>query len=140
MLIDEMGGVLAADETCMGDRFMYDPLVIADPSFDGIMRAMANRYIRPCTCPTFWDASTRIFRLKQMVKDNRVEGIIYHVLRGCMVYDFEYHIIEREMDALNIPIIRVESDYNEEDIEQLRVRIEAFVELIKLGGGAECIS
>jgi benzoyl-CoA reductase/2-hydroxyglutaryl-CoA dehydratase subunit BcrC/BadD/HgdB len=134
MLIDEMGGALVADETCMGDRFMYDPLVIADPSFDGVMRAMANRYIRPCTCPTFWDASARIFRLKQMVKDNKVDGVVYHVLRGCLVYDFEYQIIEREFDKLKIPIIRLESDYNDEDIEQLRVRIEAFIELIKFGG------
>jgi len=135
MLIDELGGALVADETCMGDRFMYDPLVIADPSFDGVMRAMANRYIRPCTCPTFWDASTRIFRLKQMISDNKVDGVIYHVLRGCLVYDFEYHIIERELDAIGVPVIRVESDYNEEDIEQLRVRIEAFIELLKLSRG-----
>lgn len=33
---------------------------------------------------------------------------------------------------MDIPIIRVESDYNEEDVEQLRIRIEAFIELIKL--------
>jgi len=137
LLIDEMGGALVADETCMGDRFMYDPLVIADPSFDGVMRALANRYLRPCTCPTFWDASTRIFRLKQMIKDNKVQGVIYHVLRGCLVYDFEYNIIERELDTLGVPIIRVESDYNEEDIEQLRVRIEAFIELLKLARPAK---
>jgi len=131
MLIDEMGGALIADETCMGDRFMYDPLVVVDKSFDGIMRAMANRYIRPCSCPTFCDVSTRIFRLKQMVKDNQVEGVVYHVLRGCFVYDFEYTIVERELNSIGVPVIRVESDYNEEDIEQLRVRIEAFIELLK---------
>ena len=33
---------------------------------------------------------------------------------------------------LDIPVIRLESDYNEEDVEQLRIRIEAFIELIKL--------
>ena len=41
------------------------------------------------------------------------------------------------MGKLGIPIIRVETDYNEEDIEQLRIRIEAFVELIKLRDAAE---
>ncbi|MCL2212356.1 MAG: 2-hydroxyacyl-CoA dehydratase family protein [Oscillospiraceae bacterium] len=137
MLIDEMGGALIADETCMGDRFMYDPLVVTDPSFDGIMRAMANRYIRPCSCPTFVDVSTRIYRLKQMVKDNNVEGVIYHVLRGCMVYDFEYNIVERELAKDGIPVIRVESDYNEEDIEQLRIRTEAFIELLKFSRPAK---
>ena len=134
LLIEETGGALAADETCMGERFLYDPLAISDYTFDGIIRAMANRSIRPCTCPTFFDSSTRIHRLKQMIKDNRIDGIVYHVLRGCLVYDFEYQTIETEMNKLGIPIIRVETDYNEEDIEQLRIRIEAFVELIKLKG------
>lgn len=134
LLIEEMGGALVADETCMGDRFLYDPIAVSDNTFDGIMRAIANRAIRPCTCPTFCDTSTRIYRLKQMIKVNQVEGIVYHVLRGCLVYDFEYQLIENEMSKLGIPIIRVESDYNEEDIEQLRVRIEAFIELIKLKG------
>ncbi len=135
LLIEETGGALAADETCMGERFLYDPLAVWDRSFDGYMRAMATRSIRPCTCPTFWDSSTRLYRLKQMIRDNRVDGIVYHVLRGCLVYDFEYQLIEEEMGKLGIPIIRVETDYSEEDIEQLRIRIEAFVELIKLREG-----
>ena len=137
LLIEEMGGALVADETCMGERFLYDPLAVWDHSFDGYIRAMATRSIRPCTCSTFFDSSTRIYRLKQMVKDHQVEGIVYHVLRGCLVYDFEYQLIEEEMGKLGIPIIRVETDYNEEDIEQLRIRIEAFVELIKLRDAAE---
>lgn len=132
LLIEETGGALVADETCMGERFLYDPLAVCDQSFDGYLRAMAARSIRPCTCPTFLDSSTRIYRLKQMIKDHRIEGIVYHVLRGCLVYDFEYQMLEEEMEKLGIPIIRVETDYNEEDIEQLRIRIEAFVELIKL--------
>lgn len=140
LLIEETGGALVADETCMGERFLYDPLAVWDQSFDGYMRAMATRSIRPCTCPTFWDSSTRIYRLKQMVKENQVEGIVYHVLRGCLVYDFEYQLIEEEMEKLGIPIIRVETDYNEEDIEQLRIRIEAFVELIKLKDTTKGIS
>lgn len=132
LLIEEMGGSLVADETCMGERSLYDPAVVVDQSFDGMMRALANRYTRPCTCPTFVNNDQRIFRIKQMIKDHQVEGVIYHVLRGCLVYDFEYQMLEEELGKLNVPIIRVESDYNEEDIEQLRIRIEAFIELIKL--------
>jgi benzoyl-CoA reductase/2-hydroxyglutaryl-CoA dehydratase subunit BcrC/BadD/HgdB len=70
--------------------------------------------------------------LKQLIKDNQIQGVIYHVLRGCLVYDFEYKKLEDELGKLDIPVIRLESDYNEEDVEQLRIRIEAFIELIKL--------
>lgn len=132
LLIEEMGGILVGDETCMGERSVYDPTVVVDQSFDGLIRSLANRYTRPCTCPTFVDNSQRIYRIKQMIKDHQVQGVVYHVLRGCLVYDFEYQSIEEELGKLGIPVIRVESDYNEEDIEQLRIRIEAFIELIKL--------
>ena len=131
LLIEEMGGVLVADETCMGDRGIYDPVSVADDSFDGIMRALANRYILPCSCPTFVKNKQRLFKIKQMIKDYKVEGVIYHVLRGCLVYDYEYTIVEEMLNEMEIPVIRVETDYNEEDIEQLRIRIEAFNEMIK---------
>lgn len=132
LLIEEMGGVLAADETCMGERGLYDPVSVIDGSFDGMMRALASRYTKPCTCPVFVDNSQRIYRIKQMIKENKIQGVIYHVLRGCLVYDYEYQLMEEAMEKIDIPIIRVESDYNEEDVEQLRIRIEAFIELIKL--------
>lgn len=132
LLIEETGGIVAGDETCMGERGMWDPAVITDNSFDGMMNALANRALRPCPCPTFADNSQRIYRIKQLIKENQIQGVIYHVLRGCLVYDFEYKRIEDELGKLGIPVIRLESDYNEEDIEQLRIRIEAFIELIKL--------
>ena len=132
LLIEEMGGVFAADETCMGERGLYDPVSVIDPSFDGMMRALASRYTKPCTCPVFVDNSQRIYRIKQMIKEHKIQGVIYHVLRGCLVYDYEYQLMEEAMGKMDIPIIRVESDYNEEDVEQLRIRIEAFIELIKM--------
>lgn len=132
LLIEEMGGVLAADETCMGERGLYDPVSVIDASFDGMMRSLASRYTKPYTCPVFVDNSQRIYRIKQMIKEHKIQGVIYHVLRGCLVYDYEYQLMEDAMGKMDIPIIRVESDYNEEDVEQLRIRIEAFIELIKM--------
>ena len=134
LLIEEMGGLLAADETCMGERGLYDPPAVADRTVDGMLRALANRSTRPCTCPTFTDNKRRVFRIRQLIKDYRIQGVIYHVLRGCLVYDYEYLALEEEMGKIGIPIIRVETDYNEEDVEQLRIRVEAFLELIKYGG------
>ena len=132
LLIEQMGGSLAADETCMGERSLYDPVVMVDRSFQGLLRSLANRYIRACTCPVFSDNRQRVERVLHMVREHKVQGVIYHVLRGCLVYDYEYPILEKALENQGIPVIRVESDYNEEDIEQLRIRVEAFIELIKL--------
>ena len=135
LLIEEAGGMVVADETCMGERGMSDPVVPVDASFDGLMRSLAIRSLRPCTCPTFADNSQRIYRLRQMVRDYHVEGVIYHVLRGCLVYDYEFRLVEDELESMGIPVIRLESDYTDQDVEQLRIRSEAFVETIKLKKG-----
>lgn len=137
LLIEEAGGIVVADETCMGERGLSDPVVPVDTSFDGLMRSLAIRALRPCPCPTFWDNTQRIYRLRQMVRDYHVEGVIYHVLRGCLVYDYEYRLMEEELERMGIPVIRIESDYTDEDSEQIRIRTEAFVEMIKLGKGPQ---
>jgi benzoyl-CoA reductase/2-hydroxyglutaryl-CoA dehydratase subunit BcrC/BadD/HgdB len=131
LLLEEMGGVIVADETCMGERGLYDPASVTESSVDGMMRSLAVRQILPCTCPTFVQNDQRIFKLKQMAEDFKVDGVIYHVLRGCLVYDFEFPAVEAALGELGIPVIRLETDYNEEDVEQLRVRLEAFIEMIK---------
>jgi benzoyl-CoA reductase/2-hydroxyglutaryl-CoA dehydratase subunit BcrC/BadD/HgdB len=131
LLIEELGGVWVADETCMGDRGLYDPVAVTEAGFDGLMRGLAARQILPCTCPSFVQNRQRIFKLKQMIADFKVDGVIYHVLRGCLVYDFEFQAVETTLREMEIPVIRVETDYNEEDVEQMRIRLEAFIEMIK---------
>ena len=58
---------------------------------------------------------------------------MYHVLKGCISYDFEVLRLEKELKQQGIPMLRVETDYNPEDVEQLRTRIEAFIEMLKTG-------
>ena len=82
LLIEEMGGALVADETCMGERGAYDPPAIVDQSTDGIMRALANKSTRPCTCPTFTDNKRRIYRIMQMLEDYNGQARYSHYPRG----------------------------------------------------------
>ena len=131
LIIEEQGGIIAADETCLGDRGTSDLVSVCDDSLNGYYRALANRYVRACSCPVFPDNENRIHKIEKMLNEDHIDGIIYHVLRGCLVYDYEFEQIEKCFSAKGIPVIRLESDYNEEDIEQLRIRIEAFIEMIK---------
>lgn len=130
-LIEQMGGVVVCDESCMGDRYLYDPVGFGERTLREQMTGLASRYLMPCTCPSFAPNEDRLIKLGQMVEDYRVDGIIHHVLKGCIIYDFEIHRVERVMKEKGIPVLRVETDYNPEDVEQLRTRIEAFVEMLK---------
>ena len=130
-LLEEMGAVIVADESCMGSRYLYDPVGITEKSMTDMMVGIAARYLMPCVCPSFAPNEDRLFRLLQMIEEFNVDGIIYHVLKGCIVYDFELIRVEKIMKEKNIPVLRIETDYSPEDIEQLRTRIEAFVEMLE---------
>ncbi len=129
-LVEEMGAVIVADESCMGSRYLYDPVGITEKSLADMMVGIAARYIMPCVCPSFAPNEDRLYRLLQMVDEFNIHGIIYHVLKGCVIYDFELIRVERIMKKKNIPLLRVETDYSPEDIEQLRTRVEAFIEML----------
>lgn len=129
-LIEEMGAVIVADESCMGDRYLYDPVGITEKSMKDMMVGIAARYLMPCVCPSFSPNEDRLYRLLQMAEEFRIDGIIYYVLKGCIIYDFELIRVEESMKEKGVPVLRIETDYNPEDIEQLRTRIEAFVEVL----------
>lgn len=82
--------------------------------------------------PAFVDNSSRSEYVESLYKNVHIDGVIYHVLKGQIDYDFDLPYFENFFGAKNIPVFRLETDYNHQDIEQLRVRSEAFVEMISV--------
>ena len=64
------------------------------------------------------------------IKSGRIEGVIFHILKGQIEYDFELERFEAMLSKHNIPVFRLETDYQYQDVEQLRIRMEAFSEML----------
>lgn len=65
-----------------------------------------------------------------LVKQLHPDGIVCHILKGQIEYDFELPYIERAAEEACIPVFRLETDYQYQDMEQLRIRMEAFGEML----------
>ena len=130
-MLEELGAQIVGDESCLSGRLLYDPVVPKDHSQESMLRALAARYISACTCPVFDDVEDRETEIFEKVKKSGAEGIIYHVLRGCTPYDFELAMIEKTAREHDIPLLRIETDFSTEDVEQVKIRFEAFVEMIE---------
>ncbi len=130
-LIEESGGVVVADELCSGTRWLYDPIGIDEWNWDDMFIAMAVRYLQPSVCPCFTPNAPRIGRIQQMIEDFRIEGVVYHVLRGCHIYNVESTRVKQSAEDMGVPMLIVETEYSQEDIEQLRTRVEAFLMLVR---------
>jgi len=126
-------GVLVADELCSSERLLYDPVGIDEWTMDDMLNAIGERYLMACTCPCFTSKDgneDRINWLLNKAKENRVQGVIYYINRGCMLYAMEYTRIKRALDQINIPVYYLDTDYTREDAGQLKTRVEAFLEML----------
>ncbi len=130
LMLESLGAQIVGDESCLSGRLLHDPVVPMDFSKTSMIRALAARYIAACTCPVFDNLEDRFASLKTKLSLSNAEGIIYHVLRGCVPYDFELAAVEEFAEKEGIPLLRVETDFSTEDVEQIKIRFEAFVEMI----------
>lgn len=130
-IVEEAGAVIVMDELCSGTQHLYDPVEVDEWTLEGMLEAIANRYLLPSTCPCFTESNDRIDKLLEMVEDFSCEGVIYHSLRLCQLYDIEEALVKQVLKDKGIPMLNIHTDYSGEDIEQLKTRVEAFLEMIK---------
>ncbi len=79
--------------------------------------------------PAFVENDTLFLYMQKLVREKHINGAILHIIKGQIEYDFEMRRYEEYLEKQNIPIFRLETDYNYQDFEQLRIRLEAFSEM-----------
>lgn len=131
LLIEESGGVVVADETCSANRMLYDMTAVDEWRLHDMVDALADRHLKPCTCPIFTNNLDRQRRLLELADSFNVDGVVYQAFSGCQVYEMEQSTIAAALSAKKIPMLYVETDYSHDDVGQLSTRIEAFLESIK---------
>lgn len=130
----EPQGLLVVDELCSGDRLLYDPVGVDEWTMSDMLDAVAERYLLASTCPCFTSEQgneDRINWLLDRIKEFKVDGVIYYVIRGCILYAMEYARIRKILDHMDIPVYYLDTEYTREDVGQMKTRIEAFLEMLE---------
>jgi len=130
-LVEEAGGHVVADTLCSATQALFDPVEVDEGNFAGLVRAVALRYLYPSLCPCFLENEERTDRILELAREARADGVISHGLRLCTVFDIENAHLAKVLSEKGIPFQNVYTDYGQEDREQLKVRVEAFMEMIR---------
>lgn len=127
-LVEECGGQVVTMENCGGYKTL-DLMVDEDDLRDKLL-LLAERYLKiPCSVMT--PNTGRLELLSKMIKDFQIDGVIDLTWQACHTYNIESKTIgELVKDKFGLPFLHLESDYSQSDIETLRVRIEALLEMI----------
>lgn len=129
-IVESSGAVVVGEESCVGARNTRDLVEENGGSVDQLIDALVDRYMR-IDCACFTPNLERIEHIVEMAKALRVDGVIHYGLSFCHPYAIESFKVEKALKAAGIPMLAIETDYGMEDVEQLKTRVEAFVEMIR---------
>lgn len=129
-IIESSGAVIVAEELCTGLKYFENTVPEDAEGIDGMVGSIADRYMG-INCACFTPNHGRLERLVSLAKEYKADGIIHCSLAFCDPYLVEANRVEKALKENGIPLLKIETDYGQEDAGQLKTRIEAFLEMIR---------
>jgi benzoyl-CoA reductase/2-hydroxyglutaryl-CoA dehydratase subunit BcrC/BadD/HgdB len=124
-LVEQSGADVVAFENCSGYKQAFNVDEEKNP-----MDALAEQYLST-SCSVMSPNTGRLDLLKQMIPAFSVDGVIDLTWQACHTYNIEaFQVSEMIQEHYGFPTLHLETDYSESDTEQLRVRIEAYLEML----------
>ena len=126
-LMEECGASVVCLDNCScykKVRLMIDEN--ADP-----LEALASRYL-DTPCAVMSPNPNRYAVLEELAREFQVNAVVDLTWQGCQTYDVESWSVKRFVrETLHLPFLQVVTDYSPADTEQLKVRMEAFLEMLR---------
>ena len=113
------------NDTCVNNRSVGETEPPKELEFDELMVWYAKELLGQIPCMRMMDHSGR----KRLYNDPGLKGIIYHTVKFCDFYSFEYAQIKQNV---TVALLKIESDYTVQSSGQLLTRLEAFAESMNM--------
>ncbi len=94
------------------------------------LRQLSEAYLQKAPCPRIFDYTLREEYFNRLLEEREVKGVVYHDLLFCDLGHYDYLIIKEILEARGIPLLKVETELGQEDLGQLKTRLEAFMEIV----------
>ncbi|UCG91191.1 MAG: 2-hydroxyacyl-CoA dehydratase [candidate division WOR-3 bacterium] len=128
-LVENAGAAIVIDETCTGTRYFENLVDEKATDLEQQLEALADRYLK-INCACFSPNDERIDGVLNTLRDYKVDGVVHYILQYCHGYNIETIRVDAALKQAMIPSLKIVTDYSEEDVGQLRTRIDAFLETL----------
>ena len=128
-LVEAEGGEIVVEDLYEGIRYYWRGIKNEGDLFESLAKGYLMDRI-PCAFVRS-SAKKRLDFVLKLVTDFNVSGVIWYNLINCETYDSESYFFNQKMSERNMPMLILESNYSAADIGPLRIRINAFIELLK---------
>ncbi|XPV77092.1 MAG: double-cubane-cluster-containing anaerobic reductase [Desulfovibrio sp.] len=128
-IIESSGAVVVAEESCIGTRNSRDLVDESGETVEEMIDALVDRYLK-IDCACFTPNDERVDNIKSMAENLDIDGVIHYSLMFCQPYQHEAIKVKKALGVEDVPMLSLETDYSMEDMEQLKTRVEAFIETL----------
>jgi len=128
-VVESSGAVIVGEESCIGTRNTRDLVDETPATMDGLLDALAERYMK-IDCACFTPNDERMDNVAALAASQKADGVVHYALMFCQPYAHEAMKLGHTLADKGVPMLALETDYSMEDVEQLKTRVEAFVEMV----------
>lgn len=128
-IIEGSGAVIVGEESCIGERHTRDTVNEDEGDLGVMLDAISERYMK-IDCATFTPNEDRVEHIIEMSKRSGANGVIHYAIQFCQPYAIEANKIEERLKKEGVSYLSLETDYSMQDIEAIKTRVEAFVEML----------
>jgi benzoyl-CoA reductase/2-hydroxyglutaryl-CoA dehydratase subunit BcrC/BadD/HgdB len=131
-LIEQTGASVVIEEFCEGIESYWENV----ETNGDLLHALADAYFTRKIPGAFFRGAVkeRFARIQKLAEDFNVNGMVYYSLMYRDAYDTEAYLFGRETKKINLPFLKLTSDYDASETGALKTRIEAFIEMVSYGG------
>ena len=133
---ETFSGMKVRDDTCSGNRISMIVVPESFPSDEAFFSWYAEYLLKGFNpCMRMFSIANRTGKETEILNAGRrpgnqeanLRGIIYHTVKFCDYYSFEYADLKQRTD---LPLLKIETDTSPQSSGQLKTRIEAFAETL----------
>jgi len=123
--IEERGGDIVADDTCVGLRLLRNIKTEGDP-----LESVAGYYISGPLCASRADFPSRKAYFQKTLADYDIDAVVFIHQKFCDPHLSDHPFLKRMLDETGIPHFQFELE-GEGFTGQVRTRIESFFEMLE---------
>lgn len=125
-IIEECGAAVVYIDSCAGMKQFVTLVDETRPPLE----AIAEKYLNtPCSCMS--PNPLRLEGFDPMIRDYQIDGVVDIIWQGCHTYNVESRVLQDYLKRKHdMPLLRIETDYSQGDSEQIRTRVQAYLEML----------
>ncbi|MBN2535778.1 MAG: 2-hydroxyacyl-CoA dehydratase [Spirochaetales bacterium] len=122
--IEKMGAHVVCEDISNGVKYLEGEI----PQDGDPVEAIADYYYEKGSCARIIDTERRFNHMMNLIKEYGIESVIYFSLKFCDTNFMDFPYFKNKLAQNGIPVLLIEGEQNMTNIENLRTRIQTFLE------------